>query len=120
MAEVRFEPAWRRNDPKIAADAIALWQRLGALPANLDPTVRAKELCLAAYCDGELVGISTMVLKLCRTVSDSFAASLSPSTVSKTWPASLGSNRGRFWHNGRRPSAGEGARHGHHRRKSDA
>jgi hypothetical protein len=63
MAEVRFEPAWRRNDPKIAADAIALWRRLGVLPANLDPAARAEELCLAAYGDGELVGVSTMVLE---------------------------------------------------------
>jgi hypothetical protein len=33
------------------------------LPANLDPAARAEELCLAAYGDGELVGVSTMVLE---------------------------------------------------------
>jgi hypothetical protein len=40
---------WRRDDAKVAADAIALWTRLGALPPDLDPGVRAKELCAAAY-----------------------------------------------------------------------
>ena len=54
---------WQRNDAKIAADAIGLWSRLGALPANLDPAARANELCAAAYQDGELVGVATMVLE---------------------------------------------------------
>ena len=52
---------WQRDDAKIAADAIGLWSRLGALPANLDPAARANELCAAAYQDDELVGVATMV-----------------------------------------------------------
>jgi hypothetical protein len=49
---------------EVAADSIALWTRLGALPPDLDPGVRAKELCAAAYRDGELIGVSTMVLDI--------------------------------------------------------
>ncbi len=63
MAAISMMDAWRRNDAKIAADAIALWKRLDALPANLDPAVRAKELCAAAYLGRELIGVSTMVLE---------------------------------------------------------
>ena len=63
MAAISIVDAWQRNDARIAADAIDLWKRLDALPANLDPAVRAKELCAAAYLGRELIGVSTMVLE---------------------------------------------------------
>lgn len=61
MAEVLFEPAWRRDDPKFAADALALWRRLDAVPPQVAEG-RVKELCAVAQHGGELVGVSTVVL----------------------------------------------------------
>lgn len=55
--EVR--PAWRRDDPKIEADAIEFWTRHGLLPEDVAPERRAKELLAAAYKDGQLVAVST-------------------------------------------------------------
>ena len=51
--------AWRRNDPKIEADAIDFWTRLGLLPEKVTPEERAKELLAAAYKGGRLVAVST-------------------------------------------------------------
>jgi hypothetical protein len=63
-ADIHLVDVWRRDDAKVAADAVALWTRLGVLPPDLDPGIRAKELCAAAYHDGELIGVSTMVLDM--------------------------------------------------------
>jgi len=52
-------PAWRRDDPEIAADAIGFWSRLGLLPKDVAPGQRAQELVAAAYKDGRLVAVST-------------------------------------------------------------
>ena len=64
IEEVILLPAWQRKDAKIEADAIALWQRLGVLPATVESEERAKELCSAAYLDGTLVGVSTVTLDM--------------------------------------------------------
>ena len=63
MPQLVLQPAWQRNDPKIAADAMALWRRLNALPRDTRPEERIKELCAAAYYDGELAGVSTVAVK---------------------------------------------------------
>jgi hypothetical protein len=57
--DVEFRPAWRLGDPLIEADAIAFWKRLGNLPSNVTPEQRAKELVLAAYQGGRIVGVVT-------------------------------------------------------------
>jgi hypothetical protein len=54
--------AWRRDDPEIEADAIALWTRHGLLPRDVSPEQRAKELIAAAYKDGELAAVSTATI----------------------------------------------------------
>jgi hypothetical protein len=64
MSELELRPAWRRDDTGIEADAIAFWRRLGALPRNVSPQNRAKELCVAAYRNGELTGVSTIALQV--------------------------------------------------------
>ena len=43
MAEVLFQPAWRHDHPKFAADALALWRRPDAMPAHVAED-RVKEL----------------------------------------------------------------------------
>jgi hypothetical protein len=54
-----FRPAWRLNDPRIEADAVDFWNRLGILPADVSPEDRAKELTAVAYKDGRIVGVHT-------------------------------------------------------------
>jgi hypothetical protein len=55
--DIRF--GWRLNDPRLEADAIAFWERLGHLPPGADPGERAKEIVLGAYKDDALVGVQT-------------------------------------------------------------
>jgi len=56
---VEMRVAWRRNDLEIERDAIGFWQRLGNLPTDTAPEERAKEVVLAAYHEGRLVGVTT-------------------------------------------------------------
>lgn len=55
--------AWRRDDPRIEADAIAFWNRIGVLPDGVDPAQRAKELISVAYKDGRLIAVATAVIE---------------------------------------------------------
>jgi len=60
--DVEFRPAWRLADPRIEADAIAFWNRLANLPKDVKAEERAKELVLAAYQEGRIVGVVTASL----------------------------------------------------------
>lgn len=51
---------WRKAEPKVVEQAVALWTSLGALPPGVDPFERARELCAVAYMDGEMVGVATV------------------------------------------------------------
>lgn len=64
QADLGFDlvPAWRRDDPRIARDALTLWSRTGALPAGTDPAARVDQLAAAAYREGELIGVATAQL----------------------------------------------------------
>lgn len=59
VADIEVRPAWMRGDAKIEADALALWDRLGVLPDDVDPARRAKELVAAAYKEGVLIAVAT-------------------------------------------------------------
>jgi len=59
--EIRI--AWRRDDPVLEADAIAMWKRSGILPADVTPEARSKELVVAAYADGKLAAVATAVIE---------------------------------------------------------
>jgi len=54
-----LRPAWRLNDERIEADAIAFWTRLGILPVGVAPEQRAKELVAVVYKNGALFGVQT-------------------------------------------------------------
>jgi len=54
-----MRPAWRLDDPEIAAEAIAFWRRLDILPPDVAPEDRARELGAVAYQDGRIVGVTT-------------------------------------------------------------
>ena len=62
--DIRFVDVWRRADAKVAAEAVAFWKGLDALPPGIPAEERAKELCTVAYRGGELIGVSTMVLDM--------------------------------------------------------
>ena len=58
-AGIEIRRAWRSGDAEIERDAAAFWRRLGNLPADVTPEERAKEVVLAAYSDGRLIGVVT-------------------------------------------------------------
>jgi hypothetical protein len=60
--DIRFVDVWRREDAGVAAEVIAFWKRLDALPRGIAPEERVEELCTVAYRGGELIDVSTMVL----------------------------------------------------------
>lgn len=62
--DVVIEPAWRRNDKAIEAEAVAFWKRLDILPEDVAPEQRAKELVAVARRDGQLIGVSTAILEV--------------------------------------------------------
>lgn len=63
MPETEFKPAWRKNDPALEADAIAFWQKNKFLPKGVVAEERAKELCGLVYRDGEVIAVSTIIIK---------------------------------------------------------
>jgi hypothetical protein len=62
--DIEIRPAWRRDDARIEADAVALWHRLGILPPGVAPEARARELVLGAYKGDRLVGVVTAALEM--------------------------------------------------------
>lgn len=63
-----LRPAWRSGDPEIERDAIAFWQRLGNLPPGASAEERAREVVVAAYGGGRMVGVVTASLGLFEQV----------------------------------------------------
>jgi len=57
--EIDIRVAWRRDDSEIERDSIEFWRRLGNLPAGVAPEERAREVVVAAYHDGRIVGVAT-------------------------------------------------------------
>jgi hypothetical protein len=56
-----FRPAWGRDDARIISDAKDFWRELKLLgPQEIER--RAGELCMAAYCAGRIVAVSTASL----------------------------------------------------------
>jgi hypothetical protein len=60
--DLEIRPGWRAGDARLEADVMAFWERLGLLPAHVDPKARAKEIVLGAYKDGRLVGVTTAIV----------------------------------------------------------
>lgn len=57
-----FKTAWQQDDPHAQSVAVDFWRTHNLLPAGIDPTERAGQLCVLAYDDDELVGVSTLEL----------------------------------------------------------
>lgn len=68
-----LRPAWRRDDRKIEADAIAFWKRLKLLPPDVDPAMRAKELIAVVYKDDDIVGVHSATISYLEQVKSRLA-----------------------------------------------
>ena len=68
MPGIELRPAWRADDPDVQRDAAAFWRRLGNLPADVTPEERAREVVLAAYNEGRMVGVVTASIGLFERV----------------------------------------------------
>ena len=105
MAEVALQPAWRLHDPKLAADALALWQRLDAMPPEVAES-RAKETSARSRATPASWWASrpscSIICRSSATGSLSSAAWSIPPIVSKAWPAAWRSTHAICWRNGRR------------------
>ena len=55
--------AWRRDDPRLETDAIAMWTRLGVLAEGVKPEDRAKQLVSVAYRGDQLAAVATAVVE---------------------------------------------------------
>lgn len=73
LAEIETRSGWRREDPELERDVVALWRRLGILPSNVSPEARAKELCCLTYVDGEPAAVSTATLDVLPFLKARFA-----------------------------------------------
>jgi hypothetical protein len=60
--DIELRPAWRGQDPRVEADAIAFWKRLRLLPADVTPEARAREIVVAAYRGDRIVAVVTAEL----------------------------------------------------------
>jgi hypothetical protein len=56
---IGLRPAWQAGDAEVERDAAAFWRRLGNLPGDTSPEQRARDVVLAAYGGGRLVGVVT-------------------------------------------------------------
>lgn len=63
FSQIEFRDVWQKNDEQAEADVVALWRRMSVLPADVDATARAKEVCIAAYEGKELVAVSTVTIE---------------------------------------------------------
>lgn len=61
--DIDLRAVWRVTTPRIEADAVAFWGRLGLLPPDVDPAARAKQLAAVAYKDGQLIGVMTVTFQ---------------------------------------------------------
>ena len=64
--------AWRRDDARIKADAIAMWRRSGLLPDDVSAEQRAEQLVAAAYRGVRLASVATAVIEPIKFLRNRF------------------------------------------------
>ncbi|MDO8287840.1 MAG: hypothetical protein Q7T44_01340 [Parvibaculum sp.] len=70
---VEYIDAWRKDDPRLEADARRIWSEPGVLPEGKGTETRMKELALVAYEDGQLAGLTTLDVRVFPYVRQKFA-----------------------------------------------
>lgn len=58
MPDLSIVTAWRRDDPKLKADAKAFWEAHGVVPAE-EHEARANQLVAVCYRDGRTIAVTT-------------------------------------------------------------
>ena len=70
---ITFVDAWRKNDPKHAADAIAFWTEHKILNAETSPEERAQQLAVLAYDGDKLIALATLHVRHFDLLRQKFA-----------------------------------------------
>lgn len=73
MGEVVYKTVWQDVDMTTRDDAIGFWRRLSILPRKVDERARANQLCVMAYEDGVVMGVSTILIRQMPMVRQRFA-----------------------------------------------
>ncbi len=66
MGKIEFVSGWQKRDARLEQDAIAAWTAQGALPEDVNPQDRAREICSIAYDSDTLAAISTVDIRPCK------------------------------------------------------
>jgi hypothetical protein len=72
-----FRDVWRKNDASVERDVIAAWKKEAALPPDVDPKERVKELCVVTCDKDQLAAISTCEIRLVPHVRQQMAVTRS-------------------------------------------
>ena len=70
---IAFVDAWRKNDPKHAADAIAFWTDHKLLKADTQADERAKQIAVLAYDGDKVAAVSTLNVRPFEQLRQKFA-----------------------------------------------
>lgn len=70
---VDYVVAWRKDDPKLKAEALRIWSDPGVLPRETNAEERINQLAIVAYEDGELAGLSTLNVRVFPQLKQKFA-----------------------------------------------
>lgn len=70
---VTFVTAWKKSDPKLEADVIALWREMDALPKDESTDKRVKQIAVLAYDGDRLAGISSLQVHAIPQLRQKFA-----------------------------------------------
>lgn len=68
FSDIGFRDVWQKNDIKSEMDVATFWEKHGALPANVHPKTRVKQVCVIAYKGSEVVAVSTIKIDMLQTV----------------------------------------------------
>lgn len=73
MSDIAFKFCWQKNDPQAIRDAREFWTSLNSSLGRDSIEDRSAELCAAAYRDGAMVGVSTIMLSSYPRLGGRFA-----------------------------------------------
>jgi hypothetical protein len=74
-----YKPVWRCADAETERDVLAFWHENNLLPANVDPAKRLRDICVAAYDGGRVVGVIETEIKLVRAKIAMIKLAVAPS-----------------------------------------
>lgn len=63
MADITYRAVWQAADTRTQVEAMKFWADNGLLRRGVDPAARAAGLCVLAYDDGDVAGLSTVQIR---------------------------------------------------------